>query len=110
MQCHVYRSLDKSALFFGMRGRFSLFFFIGIGADLFLSFILGAMTSGILGTIVFIVIGVAVYAVVLSLQAGASERVFSKRMAAGKIPEVIHVKPVKLRGLLDNTVWDRKQP
>lgn len=103
MRCRVYRSLDNPSSLFGMKGVYLVGFIILLGASAFLSFLIGAMTSSILGTLLFIAGGVGSYLAVILTQGRYTEKELRMFLASKRIPSVIRVLPIRFRYL-----WNRQ--
>lgn len=99
MKCTVYRSLDKPDAFFGMRGRFKMWFAAIAAFVVLFGFIVGGMTDSLVG-VIFVIAGTALdYVFVLSLQGKSSEREFAIRMQAQKVSRFIRVPAMAFRHL-----------
>ena len=103
MRCRVYRSLDSPSSLFGMKGLFMVGFIALAGASAVLSFVIGAATSGILGTLLFIAGGVGSYLAVMLVQGRFTEKELRMYLASLRIPGGILVKPIRFRYL-----WSRR--
>lgn len=99
MRRKVYRSLDQTASFFGIRGRFILVTLIGAGIVLVPSLIIGSATTVLLGGGVFLIGAASVYLMTLSLQSRVSEKDFWKAVARRAYPAVYRVRPKHIRNL-----------
>ena len=74
MKRRVYRSLDRPATFFGIRGRFLWVAAIGGAMALVVGLVVGGATSMILGFGAGILAGVGAYLMTLSLQSRIDEK------------------------------------
>ena len=96
MRSPVYRSLDRSVQFFGIRGRF----LIPMGAGAVASLVAAGAVRGLLGGLAAIAVFLALFflsaALVVALQARLGEKALFRRVAMLKCPQYIHVKPCKL--------------
>ena len=61
MKVKVYRSLDCPSSLFGMKGAYLLLFVAALALAMMLAFVVGALTSSILGTMLFLVLALAAY-------------------------------------------------
>ena len=68
MKVKVYRSLDCPSSLFGMKGAYLLLFVAALALAMMLAFVVGALTSSILGTMLFLVLALAAYFSVLYVQ------------------------------------------
>ena len=68
MKVKVYRSLDCPSSLLGMKGAYLLLFIGALALALMLAFVVGALTSSILGTMLFLVLALAAYFSVLYVQ------------------------------------------
>ena len=96
----VYRSLDKTNSLFGIKGSYQKYALIGIVAAILLGFVLGMMTNGLIGTLVALGGGAAVYVAILSVQSRFSERERTKWFCSHRLPDCITVPPRPLRRYL----------
>ena len=86
-----------------MKGGYLVGFVAGLGAVLMLSVLAGALTSSIVGTMLFIAGSVGDYMAVIMLQSRFSEKELRKYLASLLMPEFIRVQPIKYRCL-----WNRQ--
>ena len=100
MRFTVFRSLDKPAAFFGIRGRFMMWMVMGLGVDLMVSFVVGVMTAGLLGVITFVALALVVYMYILTLQGHLSPRQLTKSLDCRRFATCIRVRPVPFRRML----------
>ena len=99
----VYRALDRSVSFFGIRGRFVIVFAGVAAAGLAAALLVGFVTdSSLTGFIVFIGGAAGAYFVTTSLQRryGGSWRVFSKYLASRRRPQFVSFRHHSVRSLL----------
>ena len=96
MRCIIYKSLDKSSSLFGIKGSYLYYAIVGAGADVLLSLVVGSLTNGLVGMIVFILLLVAVYVAVLRVQAKFSERERARWFCSHRLPDYIKVPPKRL--------------
>jgi hypothetical protein len=100
MRCKVYRSLDRPQAFFGIKGRYLMWFLLLAGADLALALAVGLATAGVFGFVLFVIGAVAAYILVMALQDKASDREFSIRLDARRYPRFYRVSPAPFREML----------
>ena len=93
MKKRIYKSLDKSSSLFGLRGTYLTWGIMGIGAALCIAFMIGSVTSGLIGTICFVIFGVVAYLFVIYYQSKYSERERDKWLSAKKLPDIIVLSP-----------------
>lgn len=108
MERKVYRSLDRPVAFFGIRGRYMSWVVIGLVVDLVLSFIIGALTVGIIGFICFLGLAIGIYLYVISFQERMSDRELEKKMNSRRIATCIKRSPQTVRRIL-TSYEDKKQ-
>lgn len=96
MRYTVYKSLDKPSSLFGLKG--SYFFYAAGGAlvGAVLALTIGAITNGLIGMLLFIVLLVIDYAVIMGIQTKYSERERTKWFCSHKLPSFITVPPRRL--------------
>lgn len=99
MRCKVYRSLDNPSSLLGMKGAYLLWFAAALGASLFLSAMVGAATSSILGTMLFLILALASYFVVLYVQSLYSVKDLQKFFSALKIHHWVLIHPSDMHNL-----------
>jgi len=99
MKRRVYRSLDRPATFFGVRGRFMVIFGLGFALALIIAMIVGGMTSMLVGFGVLLLICVAVYMTVISLQERISEKDLFKLVIRRRFPDIYRVQPKHIRNI-----------
>lgn len=115
MKRRVYRSLDRSATFFGIKGRFLLLMGAGAGLGVCLALIVGSMTSMLVGFAVLLVIIIAMYFLTTSLQSRLDEKKIWKYVVKRGYPEIYRVRPKHIRNIwrgfnLANSHFTRTQP
>lgn len=88
MRRKVYRSLDRTATFFGIRGRFLMVVAMGGGLALILGMVVGAVTSAFGGVAAGLVGAVAVYFYTQTLQSRIDEKDFLKMLVRMGLPQV----------------------
>lgn len=99
----VYRSLDRSVQFFGIKGRFLIPMGIGAAASLVVSGIVGSTTTGLAGIALFLILFFACAMAVVALQGSISEKSLFRKRAMTKCPQYIKVKPQRLVGSWKST-------
>ena len=99
MRCKVYRSLDNPSSLLGMKGAYLLWFAGLLGASLFLSAMVGALTSSILGTMLFLILALASYFTVLYVQSIYSVKDLQKLFASLRIHRWVLIHPSDMRNL-----------
>lgn len=94
MRRKIYKSLDKPSSLFGLKGSYLTWALIGLGGALCLAFMVTAITSGLIGIIIFVFAGIAVYLYVIGYQSRYTERERDKKLSARSLPDVIVVPPI----------------
>ena len=97
MRYVVWKSLDKPSSLFGIKGSYVYLALAAIGVDVGVSVLVGMLTNSLVGTIVFIVLGAAVYFGTLAIQSSFSERERTKWFCAHRLPDFIDVSPRPMR-------------
>ena len=103
MRCRVYRSLDNPSSLFGMKGVYLVVFIVLAGASAIVSFLVGALTSSIVGTLLMIASAVGSYLAVMLLQGRFTEKELRMYLASLRIPSAIRILPIRFRYL-----WNRR--
>ena len=100
MKLKVYRSLDRPAAFFGIKGRYQSLALYAFATDLAVSFLLARATNGLLGVMAFILLGGLIYVGTLYLQDRNSERALTRLLASRHLPGFIKTRPMRISSLL----------
>ena len=100
MELTVYRSLDRSVQFFGIKGRFLIPMGIGAVTSLITACMIGSATNGIA---LFLILFFAFAMAVVALQGSISEKALFRKMAMSRCPQYIKVKPQRLIGSWKST-------
>lgn len=107
MKYIVYKSLDKPSSLFGIKGSYLYYTIGGLAVDAVVAFVLGQVTNGLVGMIVFIVLMVVTYVAVLRIQSRFSERERTRWFCSHRLPQYIHVPPVRMSSYARATFRDR---
>ena len=99
MKRRVYRSLDRPATVFGIRGRFLWVMVLGGALALIVGMVVGGVTSMILGFGAGILAGVGAYLMTLSLQSRIDEKDLFKMIIKRSYPSLYRVRPKHIRNL-----------
>lgn len=99
MKRRVYRSLDRPATFFGVRGRFLIVFGLGFVLGLIISIIVGGMTSMLMGFGVLLVESVIIYLLTITLQEKIDEKDLYKLILRRRFPDIYRVQPKHIRNI-----------
>lgn len=99
MRRKIYRSLDKPACFFGLRGRYTTWMAMGMGVVFILSFFIGTMTIRFIGYITFALGGIGLYLFIVNYQETVSDRQLDKKLDSRKFTSCITRAPGPLRRL-----------
>lgn len=100
MERRVYRSLDRPVAFFGVRGRYTTWLAMGLGGDLVLSLVVGMMTVGMIGVVLFVAGAIAIYLYIISFQERMSDRELDRKLNGRRLASCIRRKPVCIRRIL----------
>lgn len=103
MDIKVYRSLDCSVQFFGVRGRFLLPMGVGAAASIAAAAAAGSATNGLAGIALFLILFFACAAAVVALQGVIGEKALFRKAAMSRCPQYIHVRPQRLLGSWKST-------
>lgn len=103
MDIVVYRSLDRSVQFFGIKGRFLIPMGIGAAASLVAAGIAGSATNGLAGIALFLILFFACAMAVVALHGSISEKALFRKTAMTRCPQYIKVKPQRLVGSWKST-------
>ncbi|MBR6038045.1 MAG: hypothetical protein IKP53_04810 [Candidatus Methanomethylophilaceae archaeon] len=99
MKRRVYRSLDRPATVFGIRGRFMYVMFVGGALALVVGLVAGRASSMVLGFGAGILAAVAAYLLTLSLQSKVDEKDIFKMVARRSYPTLYLVRPKHIRNI-----------
>lgn len=100
MKRRVYRSLDRPASIFGIKGRFMLLVGIGAGLAAVIGIVVGKVASMLAGVGTVLLIMLGVYFLTTSLQARIDEKDIWKVIVRRAYPDAYRVSPKPLR-----TMW-----
>ena len=95
----VYRSLDRSASVFGIRGRYLVVMAVGAGLALVVGVAVGSALGMIPGAGVTLLGGLAAYIATVTVQSKIDERDLVKVIARGSLPWAWKVPPRHVRNL-----------
>ena len=95
----VYRSLDRSASVFGIRGRYLVVMALGAGLALVVGVAVGSALGMIPGAGAFLIGTLAAYIATVSVQSKIDERDLVKVIVRGGLPGVWRVPPRHVRNL-----------
>lgn len=96
MRSNVYRSLDRSVQFFGIKGRFLIPMAAGAAVSLVCAGAVKGLLGGLAAIAVFLFLFFFCAALVVSLQTRTGEKALFRKVAMLKCPQYIHVRPQKL--------------
>ena len=99
MKRRVYRSLDRPATVFGIRGRFMWVFVLGGGLALVVGLVVGGATSMLPGFGAGLVAAMAAYFLTLSLQSKVDEKDIWKMVVKRSYPALYRVRPKHIRNI-----------
>ena len=97
MQRRVYRSLDRPATVFGIRGRFLLVMALGGAIALVVGLVVGGLTSMILGFGAGLLCCMGAYFFTVSLQSRIDEKDIWKRIVRRGFPTLYVMRPKHIR-------------
>lgn len=93
MRIKVYKSLDRSVSFFGLHGRYLAPAVAGAVVALLTGFVVGGLTNGLIGLLVFLVLAAGAMMGVMSLQGQIREKDMMKKIQMLKCPKFIRQMP-----------------
>ena len=99
MKRKVYRSLDRPATVFGIRGRFMWVFALGGGIALVAGLAVGGATSMLPGFGAGLAFALAAYFLTLSLQSKTDEKDIWKMVVKRSYPSLYRVRPKHIRNI-----------
>ena len=99
MKRRVYRSLDRPATVFGIRGRFLWVMALGGALALIIGMVVGSVTSMIVGFGAGLLAVMGAYFVTVSLQSRIDERDIWKMVVRQGFPALYRMKPKHFRNL-----------
>ena len=95
----MYRSLDRPAAFFGLRGRFMWVMVLGGALALVGGLVVGRAVAMIAGFGAGLIVAVAAYLFTLSLQSRIDEKDIWKRVVRRGYPSLYRVRPKHVRNI-----------
>ena len=99
MKRRVYRSLDRPATFFGIKGRFIVVMAAGSTVAVFLAIVIGGVTSMLVGFAVILVGAVIAYFLTTSLQSKIDEKDIWKSIEKRGYPDCYRVRTKHVRNI-----------
>lgn len=99
MKRRVYRSLDRPATVFGIRGRFLWVMALGGALALIIGMVVGSVTSMIVGFGAGLLAVTGAYFVTVSLQSRIDERDIWKMVVRQGFPALYRMKPKHIRNI-----------
>ncbi len=99
MKRRVYRSLDRPATVFGIRGRFLWVAVLGGALALIVGLVVGAVSSMIVGFGAGLLAALAAYFLTLSLQSKVDEKDLFKMIVKRSYPSLYRVRPKHVRNI-----------
>lgn len=99
MKRRVYRSLDRPATVFGIRGRFLWVMALGGAIAFIVGMVVGGVTSMLLGFGVGLLTATGAYFVTVSIQSRIDEKDFWKVLVKRSYPSVYRVPPKHIRNI-----------
>lgn len=102
MKLRVYRSLDRPAAFFGIRGKYQSLALYAFLLDLVVSFLIARVTNGLIGILAFITLGGMIYLGTIYIQDKYSDRTLMRLFASRRLPGYIKMIPGRISSLFVN--------
>ena len=99
MKRRIYRSLDRPATVFGIRGRFLWVAVLGGALALIVGLVVGAVSSMIVGFGAGLLAALAAYFLTLSLQSKVDEKDLFKMIVKRSYPSLYRVRPKHVRNI-----------
>ena len=99
MKRRVYRSLDRPATVFGIRGRFLWVAVLGGALAFIVGLVVGAVSSMIVGFGAGLLAALAAYFLTLSLQSKVDEKDLFKMIVKRSYPALYRVRPKHVRNI-----------
>lgn len=99
MKRRVYRSLDRPATFFGIKGRFIIVMIAVSVIGIFLGIIIGGITSMLIGFAIVLIGAIAAYFLTTSLQSRINEKDIWKCVVKRAFPDCYRVRPKHIRNI-----------
>ena len=99
MKRRVYRSLDRPATVFGIRGRFLWVMALGGALALIIGMVVGSVTSMIVGFGAGLLAVTGAYFVTVGLQSRIDERIIWKMLVRQGFPTLYRVRPKHIRNI-----------
>ena len=99
MKRRVYRSLDRPATVFGIRGRFLWVMALGGALAFIIGMVVGGVSSMIMGFGASLLAAVGAYLVTMSLQSKINEKDIWKLLVKRGYPRVYRVPPKHIRNI-----------
>lgn len=99
MRYRIWRSLDKSASFFGIKGSYMIPFLLLAAISLIAAVLVGKALGTLFGMLAFAVAAGTAYITILSLQGKMSDKTFSRSLNKGRYPKFIRITPESIRSM-----------
>ena len=99
----IWRSLDRPASFFGVKGRFKHVFLVMAAAGGLLSAVAWILTNALVGMVCLASICIGDYMAVIAMQGRLSDRALSRLMCSRSVPAFVHVRPLSIRSTVRGT-------
>lgn len=110
MKTPVMRALDRSNVFFGIKGSYIMYAGVVIGVCVLVGLAVGSLTgSGLIAFVLGLGAGAAGYLAVTSFQSRHSEKERDQMIASLKLSDVIRVRPVSVYQMLSSLPSGREE-
>ncbi len=100
----IWRSLDAESSFFGIKGRFMLFFMLMAAAGAVLGFCMMALAGNLVGTLTLAAALAGGYLSVMAVQARMTVRQFSRMISKRKLRQYGRVRPLSVKDNLNSEI------
>ena len=91
MRRPVHKALDRPAVFFVFRGRFTGYFLAGVEVAVTAGLLAGRMVAGYVGVVIFAALFITDAYAVVRLQSRMTERELARYIASRRLPSCIRV-------------------
>lgn len=97
MKVPVFRALDRTNKFLGIKGSYLIYAVIAMAFCLLIGVSVGVLIgSGAGGMLIFLILAAIAYVYLISFQAKHDEKERDQMIASLKMPDIIRVKPIPI--------------